>query len=168
MWGIHRGPVNSPHKWPVMRKRFPFDDVIKIMYFHMCFFYVISSKFIACNLDVQCVCTKAIKISYFALCFWCLLDKQRGLITVYDGRDLDQDTFRYWLVAYSVAIHYPNFCCLIVNSTLLAKFESKTIIHMNENAFQNAVYKISAILLKPHYVKISIRKTYHCLNAIRR
>ena len=28
--GIHRGPVNSPHKWPVMRKIFPFDDVIMI------------------------------------------------------------------------------------------------------------------------------------------
>ena len=26
--GIHRGPVNSPHKWPVTRKLFPFDDVI--------------------------------------------------------------------------------------------------------------------------------------------
>ena len=25
--GIHRGPVNSPHKWPVTRKLFPFDDV---------------------------------------------------------------------------------------------------------------------------------------------
>ena len=28
--GIHRGPVNSPHKWPVMRKVFPFDDVIMV------------------------------------------------------------------------------------------------------------------------------------------
>ena len=28
VWGIHRGPVNSPHKWPVTRKKFPFDDVI--------------------------------------------------------------------------------------------------------------------------------------------
>ena len=26
--GIHRPPVNSPHKWPVPRKMFPFDDVI--------------------------------------------------------------------------------------------------------------------------------------------
>ena len=26
--GIHRGPVNSPHKWPVTRKMFPFDDAI--------------------------------------------------------------------------------------------------------------------------------------------
>ena len=28
VWGFHRGPVNSPHKWPVARKMFPFDDVI--------------------------------------------------------------------------------------------------------------------------------------------
>ena len=28
VWGIHRGPLNSPHKWPVTRKMFPFDDVI--------------------------------------------------------------------------------------------------------------------------------------------
>ena len=28
VWGSHRGPVNSPHKWPVTRKMFPFDDVI--------------------------------------------------------------------------------------------------------------------------------------------
>ena len=28
---IHRGPVNSPHKWPVTRKMFPFDDVIMVI-----------------------------------------------------------------------------------------------------------------------------------------
>ena len=26
--GIHRWPMSSPHKWAVMRKMFPFDDVI--------------------------------------------------------------------------------------------------------------------------------------------
>ena len=26
----HRWPVNSPRKWPVTRKMFPFDDVIMI------------------------------------------------------------------------------------------------------------------------------------------
>ena len=26
--GIDRSPVSSPHKWPVTRKMFPFDDVI--------------------------------------------------------------------------------------------------------------------------------------------
>ena len=29
---IHRGPVNFPHKWPVTRKMFPFDDVIMIWF----------------------------------------------------------------------------------------------------------------------------------------
>ena len=32
VWGIHRWPVNSPHKGPVTRKMFPFDDVI--MWWH--------------------------------------------------------------------------------------------------------------------------------------
>ena len=30
--GIHRWPVNSPHKGPVTRKMFPFDDVIMGFY----------------------------------------------------------------------------------------------------------------------------------------
>ena len=34
--GIHRGPVNSPHKWPVPRKMCPFDDVI------VCFFHALA------------------------------------------------------------------------------------------------------------------------------
>ena len=31
VWEIHRWPVNFPHKWPVTRKMFPFDDVIMII-----------------------------------------------------------------------------------------------------------------------------------------
>ena len=31
VWRIHRRPVNSPHKWPVTRKMFPFDDVIMMV-----------------------------------------------------------------------------------------------------------------------------------------
>ena len=30
--GIHQRPVVFPHKWPVTRKMFPFDDVIMIPY----------------------------------------------------------------------------------------------------------------------------------------
>ena len=30
VWGIHRRPVNPPHKGPVTRKMFPFDDVIMV------------------------------------------------------------------------------------------------------------------------------------------
>ena len=31
-----RGSVNSPHKWPVTRKMFPFDDVIMFLYVCAC------------------------------------------------------------------------------------------------------------------------------------
>ena len=40
--GIHRGPVNSPHKWPVTGKMFPFDDIIMVIcsgcvtYYNLC------------------------------------------------------------------------------------------------------------------------------------
>ena len=30
---IHRGPVNSPHKWSVTRKMCPFEDVIMLISF---------------------------------------------------------------------------------------------------------------------------------------
>ena len=46
--GIHRWPVNSPHKWPVTRKMFPFDNVIML--------YDISRKFTQYFIDAtHCV-----------------------------------------------------------------------------------------------------------------
>ena len=46
--GIHREPVNSPHKWPVTRKMFPFDDVIMLLKLTskqntLCFHSIIAS-----------------------------------------------------------------------------------------------------------------------------
>ena len=32
--GIHRWPMNSPHKWPITRKMFPFDDVIMMEHYY--------------------------------------------------------------------------------------------------------------------------------------
>ena len=42
VWGIHRGPVNSPHKWPVTRKMFPFDDVIMISLLSLKFICIVD------------------------------------------------------------------------------------------------------------------------------
>ena len=39
VWGVHRGPVNSPHKWPVTRKIFPFDDVIMFLFIYWFLFH---------------------------------------------------------------------------------------------------------------------------------
>ena len=35
VWGIHWGPVNFPHKWPVTWKIFPFHDVIMMIICHL-------------------------------------------------------------------------------------------------------------------------------------
>ena len=43
--GIHRGPVNSPHKWPVTRKMFPFDDFIMIK----CIYNLYHSSTLPCD-----------------------------------------------------------------------------------------------------------------------
>ena len=50
VWGKHRGPVNSPHKWPVTRKMLPFDDVIIWMYDHESHrVYTFIAKVTACD-----------------------------------------------------------------------------------------------------------------------
>ena len=41
--GIHRRPVNSPHKWPVTRKMFPFDYVIMNWEFQLHIYIYICS-----------------------------------------------------------------------------------------------------------------------------
>ena len=41
--GIHRGPVNSPHKWSATRKMFPFDDVIMNTGFDNWVSYVVTT-----------------------------------------------------------------------------------------------------------------------------
>ena len=38
--GIHRGPVNSTHKWPVTRKMFQYDDVIMCNSLWMCLHFM--------------------------------------------------------------------------------------------------------------------------------
>ena len=49
VWGIHRGPVNSPHKGPVMREMFPFDDVIMITDIFCRFWFMLYHAYIRCS-----------------------------------------------------------------------------------------------------------------------
>ena len=53
---IHREPVNFPHKWPVTRKMFPFDDVIMAMtpFTVECFIsQILSTKVLFCNIKMR-------------------------------------------------------------------------------------------------------------------
>ena len=53
-----RGPVNSPHKWPVTRKMFPFDDIIMIN--------LIVFKFLWGSLDEEIL----LPCIWVLACFW--------------------------------------------------------------------------------------------------
>ena len=56
VWGIHRGPVNFPHKWPVTQKMFPFDDVIMSLKQAGCvefWCFVGLNKLLKCQLSRQ-------------------------------------------------------------------------------------------------------------------
>ena len=54
--GIHRGPVNSPYKWPVTRKMFPFDDVIMLVNHLAVWLIYIDPAFgqLYCNFKTYC------------------------------------------------------------------------------------------------------------------
>ena len=62
-WGSHRGPVNSPHKWPVTRIMFPFDDVIILNATISC------SKIL--SLSGQSIIAKSASFEVFKQCFVC-------------------------------------------------------------------------------------------------
>ena len=86
--GIHRGPVNSPHKWPITRKMFPFDDVIMFklwqtllgvwlhswlcfyqrvyVWFHFCFYQTGPAPYLSLNVDTSGISLDPIRIKgYF-------------------------------------------------------------------------------------------------------
>ena len=52
--GIHRWPVNSPHKRPVTRKMFPFDDVVMWKRIVRRQFRLFSSNVVRCFVCVLC------------------------------------------------------------------------------------------------------------------
>ena len=62
--GLHRRPVNSPHKWPVTRKMFLFNYVIMIL-LHYLLHKPFSSCWEACKMNfVLNSCDRYVKCSY--------------------------------------------------------------------------------------------------------
>ena len=64
VWGIHRGPVNSPHKWPVTRKMFQFDDVIMLQHEVLWYTYFFQTD----NCAMQFAVTLKWMAKLFATC----------------------------------------------------------------------------------------------------
>ena len=82
VWGIHRWPVNSPHKWPVTWKTFPYNDAI-----------MTADNWVMLNsfrISVHCYCnymfsfkkliskSKAAHLSHFDILKWHVSDTFKG------------------------------------------------------------------------------------------
>ena len=64
--GIHRWPVNSPHKGPVTRKMFPFDDVIMLRWRSQ----TNSISVLFWHWRLSCI---ILTILYFGMIYWIVL-----------------------------------------------------------------------------------------------
>ena len=95
VWGIHRRPVNSPHKWPVTRKMFPFDDVIMGLRIH------VSTKWPQCGTFSSILKFRAIVLRLVNFARSCMLHTdpgRQGIITRLSSRSkiFDRITHTRW------------------------------------------------------------------------
>ena len=78
---IHRGLMNSPHKLPVTRKMFPFDDVIMwrplTSFIILKRWWIVSLLLIAYQdaLSPKSMRRLSLSISLITLCYWNIIDK---------------------------------------------------------------------------------------------
>ena len=104
---------------------------------------------------------------------WCKFLKGNGALTRW-GRVTHiyvwttyQHCFRQWLVALSAPSHYLNQCWNFVNSKFGNKFQwnlkRNSCIFIYENAFQNVICEMAAILSRPQCINEPELKTI-CLS----
>ena len=91
--GIHRWPVDSPHKGPITLKLFPFDDVIMYTNKKQCYCQAISWLF---NTPSWCYRWKL----YLKICFRCIIWSFMCFITTHFHTELEA----YWFLCHKVEI----------------------------------------------------------------
>ena len=99
--GIHRGPVNSPHKWPVTRKMFPFDDVI-----------MHDKWMLLLQHHILWICTITVTVIYSLFLISCHLHKSTIL---WAGVDLVKYHNQFCLGVFICCVIYVTMCSTGVN-----------------------------------------------------
>ena len=120
--GIHRGPVNSPHKWSVTRKIFPFDDVImdqgEIWTRHLPMMFVVTGQQCTCHhftlkrnhylaKDSSLIAPKAVFFQLFteiSSTWWCFH------LSVYEVRPKDYTHESHFILCCCVKQHENPYC----------------------------------------------------------
>ena len=104
----------------------------------------------------QFPCVTHKNVSYFRLWYWLTLTHLPLQPHICVG-ELCQHWLRLWLVACSAPSHYLNQCWLIViwtlRNKLLWNLNRNTKFFLHENAFENVVWEMAAILARGRGVK---------------
>ena len=112
VWGIHRGPVNSPHIWPVTRKMFPFDDVIMRHGYITCIRNTWLYKHIKATHNKLCawltchtLFIQIFRISFIYLRVRCLIVKSRKVLKPRDWVLKWSHRFEIWQAPVKIQIN---------------------------------------------------------------
>ena len=88
---MHRGPVNSPHKWPVTRKMSLFGDVIM-----KCLVAVAHMVYMALNVGRVIYVYVYACVSACVWLIWCVLEHRAWHRRLFVGFKHRLDTFSVW------------------------------------------------------------------------
>ena len=101
--GIHRWPVNSPHKWPVTRRMFPFDDVIMTL---LCFdMYVTSWHLKHLFANILFISNASVDCFPAVVLYSIVYGDVKFKISSYKWHKLAQSI--YWFVCFTVFFFFP-------------------------------------------------------------
>ena len=139
VWGIHQGPVNSPHKWPVTRKMFPFDDVIMCTSFWACLMPCYQS--LTCS-SIRIILARALvkALSRTSICERCSVSVDRWAATSMSSRSFPPVT------SLSETNQY-NSQSLPKNNVKMIKINSKY-----HNIIRNVVNHSNQFSLQWHHI----------------
>ena len=134
VWWIHRGSVNSPHKWPVTRKMFPFDDVIMRV---ECQVTVINDRRFIQHINPQTL-THLLLVPH-------ICDSEIGLTLV-------QIVACHLFGAKPLSEPMLGYFQLDPRNTRQWKFDQNIKIFIRMNASENIVSKMTAILSRGRWI----------------
>ena len=104
------------------------------------------------DIHPSAVSKKMFKICWHGLSFEIKSFNSSPLVPHICISESGQHWFRLWLVAYSTHIHYLNQCWIIIKWTLRNKllwnFNKNSSFLIQENAFENVVWEMAAILFR--------------------
>ena len=151
--GIHRGPVNSPHKWPVTRKMFQFDDIMAPCVCVWTTFRTMTQHFPRWNFEEKYICTYIIPPNWkdtgsLILSSWMTVTEPSNLVNIMlllSWRCKEPGHQQPW--CWLISLKYFRPCAVRFNAVLIA------IVYLDE---VSVVLKYLKSAVRAGWKKVSI------------